>query len=53
MARTKATVRRLGRPTFVLAPGKRNSNKNILSTRLGNAPSKLKKTATTNKTIRG
>ena len=28
MARTKATVRRLNRPTFVAAPGQKIGNKN-------------------------
>ena len=31
MARTKATVRRLNRPTFVAAPGQRIGNKNIMN----------------------
>ena len=34
MARTKATVRRLNRPTFVAAPGQRIENKNIMNRRL-------------------
>ena len=34
MARTKATVRRLNRPTFVAAPGQRIGNKNIMNRRL-------------------
>ena len=33
MARTKATVRRLNRPTFVAAPGQRIGNKNIMNGR--------------------
>ena len=33
MARTKATVRRLGQPTFVAAPGESTGNKNILNRR--------------------
>ena len=32
MARIKATVRRLNRPTFVAAPGQRIGNKNIMKT---------------------
>ena len=33
MARTKATVKRLNRPTFVAAPGQRIGNKNIMNRR--------------------
>ena len=33
MDRTKATVRRLHRPTFVIAPGQRIKNKNIMNRR--------------------
>ena len=33
MATTKATVRRLNRPTFVAAPGQRIGNKNIMNRR--------------------
>ena len=33
MVRTKVTVRRLGRPTFVAAPDQRIGNKNILNWR--------------------
>ena len=33
MARTKATVRRLNRPTFVPAPGQRIGNKNTMNRR--------------------
>ena len=33
MARTKATVRRLNRPTFVAAPGQRIGNKNTMNRR--------------------
>ena len=33
MARTKATVRRLNRPTFVAALGQRIGNKNIMNRR--------------------
>ena len=33
MARTKATVRRLNRPTFVAASGQRIGNKNIVNRR--------------------
>ena len=33
MARTKATVRRLNRTTFVAAPGQRIGNKNIMNRR--------------------
>ena len=33
MARTKATVRRLNKPTFVAAPGQRIGNKNIMNRR--------------------
>ena len=40
MARTKATVRRLGQPTFMAAPGQRIGNKNILNRR--NSMFKLK-----------
>ena len=43
MARTKATVRRLPRPTFIPAPGQRIGNENILNRRLRNTPFKIKK----------
>ena len=43
MAKTKATVRRLRTPSFVLSPRHRIDNKNILNKRLRNAPFKLKK----------
>ena len=43
MVRTKATVRRLRTPTFLPAPEQRIGNKNILNTRLRNAPFKSKK----------
>ena len=33
MDRTKATVRRLNRPTFVAVPGQRIGNKNIINRR--------------------
>ena len=33
MARAKATVRRLNRPTFAAAPGQRIGNKNIMNRR--------------------
>ena len=33
MTRTKATVRRIRQPTFVLAPGQRIRNKNIMNRR--------------------
>ena len=33
MARTKTTVRRLNRPTFVAAPDQRIGNKNIMNRR--------------------
>ena len=33
MARTKATVRRIRQPTFVLAPGPRVGNKNVINRR--------------------
>ena len=33
MTRTKATVRRLNRPTFVAAPGQRIGNKNFMNRR--------------------
>lgn len=42
MAKTKATVRRLGTPSFVPTPGQRIGNKNILNRRLRNVPFKLK-----------
>ena len=33
MAKTKATIRRLNRPTFAAAPGQRIGNKNIINSR--------------------
>ena len=53
MARTKATVRRLPRPTFIPAPGQRIGNENILNRRLRNAPFKIKKLMSETKQVEG
>ena len=43
MARTKATARRTGQPTFIPASGQKIGNRNIMNRRLRNAPFKIKK----------